>query len=278
MTVYVGMVDSGDRATAFSGADMIENTILWNDNLSSKTARIVEGFYDKLLPQTAKWLWEKFSVEMKSEDFNNIMWSISNLDGDVSTSYGGPTRISEIYNTLSIFGINPIDTDFANLEGIIRYLGYGALYDRPDTCLFTHQSLTGLSSEDIIEVPIWIPMLDVSEAPKARILKGIVSTRSWDCTHMGCDLEGNPHTSPLRPLEDPRRRMRCAITSMSFEEDAGWANTNSGDAGFPLIPVHPDIKQEIAIILMRKGTPRGVGAEEWSPSKLLPHMQRFRAT
>ena len=207
-----------------------------------------------------------------------MIWSMSNVDGDVILSYGGPDRVVDIYHTLSTFGINPVEREFEQVEEVIRYLGYGALYDRPDTCLFTHQSLTDQSSDDIIEVPIWIPMLDVSEAPKARILKGVISTRSWDCTHMGCDLVGNPHTSPLRPLENPRRRMRCSISGTIFEDSAEWANPNSGEPGFPLVPVHPDIKQEVAIIMMRKGTPDGVVTGDWSPSMLLPHMQRFRAT
>ena len=277
MTVYLGMVDPDDRATAFSGANLIENTARWNDYLSSNAAGIQEGL-DAWMTHMASVLWEGFSVgDMKSEDFNTMIWAMSNVDVDV-ISYGGPVRVVEIYNTLSTFGINPVEMEFEHLEEVIRYLGYGALYDRPDTCLFTHQSLTDQSSDDIIEVPIWIPMLDVSEAPKARILKGVISTRSWDCTHMGCDLVGNPHTSPLRPLENPRRRMRCSISGTIFEDSAEWANPNSGEPGFPLVPVHPDIKQEVAIILRRRGTPDGVAGGDGSPSMLLPHLPRFRTT
>lgn len=275
MTVYLGMVDSDDRATAFSGADLIENTALWNHAYSSKSTLIDK--WEDWGPASASYLWKMFSSgDMESEHFNTILWSMSNVDE--ITTYGGPGRVVEIYNMLSTFGINPVEMEFEHLEEVIRYLGYGALYDRPDTCLFTHQSLADLSGDDIVEVPIWIPMLDVSEAPKARILKGVMSTKSWDCTHMGCDIVGNPHTSPLRPLEDPRRRMRCSISGTKFEDIAEWANPNSGEPGFPLVPVHPDIKQEIAIIMVRRGTPNGVVAEDWSPSMLLPHMQRFRVT
>jgi hypothetical protein len=277
MTVYLGMVDPEGRATAFSGADMIENTARWNDYLSSKAERIGEGL-DAWMTHMASHLWEGFSAgSMKSEEFNNMIWAMSNVDvGGIS--YGGSGRVVEIYNTLSTFGINPVEMEFKHLEEVIRYLGYGALYDRDDTCLFTHQSLTGLSSDDFHEVPIWIPMLDVSEAPKARILKGVITTKNWDCTHLGCDLEVNPHTSPLRPLQNPRREMRCSISGTKFKDNAEWANPNSGEPGFPLVPVHPDIKQEVAIILRRRGTPDGVAVGDWSPSMLLPHLPRFRTT
>jgi hypothetical protein len=275
MTVYLGMLKPDERASAFSGAKLVENTILWNRDVSSKQAQI--DTWEEYGPQTASFMWERLTTgNMESSNFNVLLKALSNVDEIIT--FGGRERVVEIYKRLRKFGINPVEMEFKHLEEVIRYLGYGALYDRDDTCLFTHQSLTGLSSDDFHEVPIWIPMLDVSEAPKARILKGVITTKNWDCTHLGCDLEVNPHTSPLRPLQNPRREMRCSISGTKFKDNAEWANPNSGEPGFPLVPVHPDIKQEVAIILRRRGTPDGVAVGDWSPSMLLPHLPRFRTT
>lgn len=215
--------------------------------------------------------WDTLTMLFARENFRNTQNHLRIWIPEIS--YGGDERILAAVQDLEIYGINPIaDQSFGTTEDILRWLGYGALYDRPNTCLFSHQSFEGVPEADIVEVPVWVPMLDCSDAPMARFVRGVITTMAWDCTHLGCDLVGNPHISPSRSLNRNRRRMHCAITAKEYQDDGLWTNPVSGDAGFPIIPVHPDIRGDIARLLVMRDRHEGYPANEWTASLLMPHV------
>lgn len=279
MTVYIGMLPEGDRATALPGADLVYHTGEWYFRLRSENERLWEDeLMDEALRDLCAKLWSYFVNDgtWNSQQYNNIMHALTSAPDDNRYSIGGAERAVKHYNRLSRFGINPVELEFSSVEEIVRYLGYGAIYDRPGTCLLTHQTLDGVDEDHIIEAPVWVPMLNSSEAPKVTILRSIVDRKSWDCTHMGCGLPKNPHTDPSRYTQANRNESICAITARRFTDDAPWSNANSGEPGFPLIPVHPWVKSEISQILVRYESPRGLDPTEWSPSRLMPHIPSSR--
>jgi hypothetical protein len=243
------------------------NTVFWYSELLG----IENGVNRLTTDEEDEEYWHGVSMIFAKRDYSGMqrylkIW----IDG---ISYGGDERILAAVRNLEIYGINPIAyQSFGATEDILRWLGYGALYDRPDTCLFSHQSFEGVPEADIVEVPVWVPMLDCSDAPMARFVRGVITTMAWDCTHLGCDLVGNPHISPSRSLKKNRRSMHCAITAKEYQDDGLWANSDSGDAGFPIIPVHPEVRGDIARLLALRDRHKGYPANEWTASLLMPHV------
>jgi len=277
MTVYLGMLDPKDRVTAFTGGNYLANTLNWYFKLRSKNEQLLKylederymninvgvGLYDMMVQNAEK--------RQDSKDINTILHALTCAPDSNKWSCGGYDRFFKLEKELQDYGINPEDMEFDSVEEIVRYLGYGAIYDRPGTCLLTHQPLADVEDKHIIEVPVWVPMLNTSEVPKVTILRSITVRKSWDCTHMGCDLVHNPHTDPARYSQKNRHENTCAITAQRWKDNASWQNPNAGDPGFPLIPVHPDVKQEISEIMLRMGSKNGLEPTEWSPSSLMPH-------
>ena len=183
--------------------------------------------------------------------------------------FGGARAFLHRYDNHAATAINPVVFDFHSVEEVIRWLGFGRIYDCPDRCLFTYSSLEGVAPEEIIEIPIRVPLLDTTDAPLARIHRGLLVQKSWDCTSMGCDYNTPHHRASASLLPDGRERI-CAITGTTYSlENNWWAMPG---ASYWLIPVCDKVRFELARFCSLSGHANGYPAKEWNTALFPPRV------
>lgn len=173
--------------------------------------------------------------------------------------------------------------DFSSTEDVVRWLGYGRVYDNLDECLFTGLKLdsTDIDSErDIIETRIRIPLLDTSDTPLIRVHRSVTKRGAWRTTREGCSIAA-PHVSMGRYHDDFEKEISgtadwrtqvCHVTGMDFQRSPNWLEGVEFFSGHWLIPVSMAIIWQFNDWLIRNGTPDGLLAEEWSTKWLQPRI------
>jgi len=173
--------------------------------------------------------------------------------------------------------------DFSSTEEIVRWLGYGRVYDNPDECLFTGLILDAEDinpERDIIKTRIRIPLLDTSDAPLFRVHKSVTEKGAWRTTREGCSSAA-PHVSMERYHADFENRIGgsvnfrtqvCHVTGMTFLRPPNWLEMNDYFSGHWLIPVSEATLLQFNDWLDGNGTPNGLPASEWSTRWLQPRV------
>lgn len=201
------------------------------------------------------------------DSFNQILFaSFASLENH---RFGGARAFLLRYDNHAATAINPVDFNFKSVEEVIRWLGFGRIYDDPDRCLFSYSSLEGVEPEEIIEIPIRVPLLDTTDAPLARIHRGILVQKSWDCTSMGCDYNTPHHRASASLLPNGRERI-CAVTGVSYPLEENW--WSSEGACYWLIPVCDKVKLELLRFRNLSGHTDGYPIKEWSTSLFPPRV------
>ena len=201
------------------------------------------------------------------DSFNQLLFSsFASLENH---RFGGARAFLLRYDTHATTAINPMVFDFHSVEEVIRWLGFGRIYDCPDRCLFTYSSLEGVDPKEIIEIPIRVPLLDTTDAPLARIHRGLLVQKSWDCTSMGCDYNTPHHRASASLLPDGRERI-CAVTGTTYPlENNWWAMPG---ASYWLIPVCDKVRFELARFCSLSGHANGYPAKEWNTALFPPRV------
>ena len=162
--------------------------------------------------------------------------------------------------------------DFSSTEEIVRWLGYGRVYDNPNECLFTGLELDAddVNPEDIIETRIFVPLLDTSDVPNIRIHRSIIYDKAWRTTREGCSFAA-PHVSMDRYQEGDCRMQICHVTGQEFQRRPDWLE-GGDNPGHWLIPINSADKHRFNLWLHRNDTPNGLPAEQWSTRWLQPRV------